>query len=378
MTINDLRQWKEKGNIIILYCAGLHGIEFKKILNILDIDVDFFCDNNCKKINSYIDNVKCISPQMVHLYNNYCIIICTGIENYEKMYIKAKNQLLLNIIDFRKIFDSIISDINMMKIVIEKRYKWIAADLFYTNIERKVYDKIEPIKINKNRIAVYTSCFGKYDDIILPKYFSDNIDYYFISDEVPSLNSSYNWIDAKKIIPANIISPIKRNRYIKMHPDIIFPQYKYSIYVDANIEIKGDLSTFICRSRSGICVFLHSRRDCLYYEAMTIVNYKRIVPEDAILQISKYLKEGMPLHYGLTEMPVIVREHNNPLCKKIMKEWWIEFQNGSQRDQLSFTYVLWKNGLTLNDLAILGSNVRSSDKLKFHKHHKDSISVKNE
>ena len=42
MTINDLRQWKEKGNIIILYCAGLHGIEFKKILNILDIDVDFF------------------------------------------------------------------------------------------------------------------------------------------------------------------------------------------------------------------------------------------------------------------------------------------------------------------------------------------------
>ena len=73
-----------------------------------------------------------------------------------------------------------------------------------------------------------------------------------------------------------------------------------------------------------------------------MANYKRVKKYELLTQINRYLNEGFPLHYGMTEMPVIARFHNEPLCKKIMEEWWEEFNHTALRDQLSFMYVMWK------------------------------------
>ena len=85
----------------------------------------------------------------------------------------------------------------------------------------------------------------------------------------------------------------------------------------------------------------------------------------------------MPIHYGLGEMPIIAREHLKKECVSIMETWWEEFENESQRDQLSFTYAMWKNGYKITDLGCLGYDVRNSDDIIFYDHIKESIYIKN-
>ena len=41
-----------------------------------------------------------------------------------------------------------------------------------------------------------------------------------------------------------------------------------------------------------------------------------------------------------------------PTIKKIMNEWWSFILNYSKRDQLSCSYVLWKNGIKIEDISI--------------------------
>ena len=59
----------------------------------------------------------------------------------------------------------------------------------------------------------------------------------------------------------------------------------------------------------------------------------------------------MPHNYGLLETCVIARKHNLDICKKVMNDWWNEFMHTPRRDQLSLTYVLYKNGITVDEVA---------------------------
>lgn len=378
MSLCKLKKWKANNKKIALYCAGLHGRELKKILDYCGIEADCFLDNDTKKNRKVIDGLTCYAPEYISYNPEYISIICVGIELYSQMHEKAVKQHIINILDFRLVLDEVIKDKEILAGILNMRFQANPADLFYTNIKSDNHKGIDRVSLEGERVAIYTASFGNYDDLHIPEIQPDNVDYYYISDRKPEQTGIFKWINAGNIISDRIESPIKRNRYLKMHPDVIFPEYKYSIYIDSNIQIKRDITPFICISNSGISVFKHLRRDCLYYEAMTIVNYRRVVPEDVIHQMWKYLDEGMPLHFGLTEMPVIAREHNNPLCKKIMETWWNEFDNESQRDQLSFMYAVWKNGMTIADLAILGNDVRNNESLIFNEHISDSINVRNE
>ena len=375
--ISELKNWVLQGNKIAIYCAGLHGGIFCRLLKKLEIEINVFIDNDVNKIGKKIDGISCVSPQEIN--NTYKIIICTGIEKYRSVVDQAISQGLTNIIDFRGVIDALILNHkeDYLDLLIQQYYE-LPADPFYTYEGELNNDEYNSIMCKNGKIAVYTSIFGSYDNLYEPLVFPDNIDYYYISDERPQNIKSHCWIDAKTIIPSDIHSPIKRNRYIKMHPHLIFPNYKYSIYVDANVRILKDLTILIRKSKSGISVFQHPKRDCLYYEALTIVNHKRVDPVDVVKQINRYFIEGMPIHFGLPELPFLAREHKKKLCVSIMETWWKEFDTGAQRDQLSFPYALWKNKVSLQDVALLGNCVRSSEHLHFYEHYSESKRIKND
>lgn len=376
MNIAQLKQWKNE-NKIAIYCAGTHGREIKKLLKFCGVEIDYFLDNNKNLQGKMIDGVICYKPTYIEGKNNCITLIAAGLEKYEEIYRMAKKQGILNIIDFRLVLDDLIIHNDLYTKLMYIRSNSVEADLFYT----KVFTKNENInrkKIKEKKIAVYTANFGNYDKIFVPEVVPENVDYYYFSDAKPLKLKRYIWRDAKKYIPDAVISPIKRNRYLKMHPDELFPEYEYSIYLDSNIKIIGDITDFFGTSKSGISVFKHNRRDCLFYEAMTIVNYKRAIPQDVVIQMNRYLEEGMPLHFGLMEMPIIAREHKNKYCKKIMNLWWEEFNKGAQRDQLSFMYSVWKNGMTIDDIAILGDDVRMENSITIYNHIKQSKYIANE
>ena len=61
-------------------------------------------------------------------------------------------------------------------------------------------------------------------------------------------------------------------------------------------------------------------------------------------------------------------------CTGIFEQWWFMIENYSKRDQLSFSYVLWKNNIPVSKISI--PNVRTDLKNYAIYSHNNSGSVK--
>lgn len=221
------------------------------------------------------------------------------------------------------------------------------------------------------KIVVYTCITGNYDTLKDPFIINKNIDYIAFSDDL-QLSQNTKW----KIynIPDNIknMDNILINRYIKMHPHILFPNYDYSIYLDGNVEIISDLSNLISATynmKSGIAMHRHQLRDCIYDEVKACKILKKGNYKKMDKQITKYKIEGFPKKFGMLEATVIVSNLKNINTAKIMEKWWKEFKNSeSMRDQIALHYVIWKLGYTLDDFGNLGNNVYMNPKFRIKIH----------
>ncbi|MCI9220662.1 MAG: DUF616 domain-containing protein [Lachnospiraceae bacterium] len=382
--LDRIRSRQKNGRKLIIYCAGLHGQLFFEVLKVCGISIDFFCDSDSDKWGKTIrDDIVCISPG--ELKKNDCMgFICVGKACYEEVLESIQRERLFEVIEISAVIDDLIlNDRELYFSVLRNHGKQKAADLFYDlhpNGKKAETNATEKdLAGSPKRTAVYTAVFGGYDSACFPQFVNREMDYFYVSDEKPKdLPEYYHWVDAREIIPNYITSPIKRNRYVKMHPHLFLGAYAYSVYMDGNILIKDDISSFLRESRTGISVFMHPMRECIYYEALSIVNFKRVNADDVCRQMNRYFAEGMPYRYGLAEMPVIAREHMKTECIDVMETWWDEFDSESQRDQLSFMYALWKNNFTLDDLESLGEDVRKCSRIEFCSHVKESRNVKNQ
>lgn len=207
------------------------------------------------------------------------------------------------------------------------------------------------------KVAVYTCIFGNYDSVKKINCKSKFCDYWVITDQLVDDGSGWKILNVDFPEDVKDATPAIKNRYCKMHPHILFPEYDFSIYIDGSIQPDADIFPLI--GRLGNCfigMYDHFQRDCIYEEAKTVVRVNKENSNIVEKQVEKYKEEGFPEHYGLTACGIIARKHNDPLCIKIMDEWWNIFLNYSKRDQLGFMYVMWKNGLKREDIATLGYN----------------------
>lgn len=194
------------------------------------------------------------------------------------------------------------------------------------------------------KLIVYTCVTGGYDTLNNPCFVTPNCKYVCFTDN-PSLKSDI-WETRQIPAMALQLDNIRKNRYVKLHPHLLFPEYECSIYIDGNISITGDVNTFIttCNlERCSIVIPKHPWRNCIYEEAQECIKRGKDIPEHIMPQIQRYKNEGFPDKYGLTQNNIIVRRHNDEACVRIMEEWWSELLTGSYRDQLSLMYVLWKH-----------------------------------
>ena len=104
--------------------------------------------------------------------------------------------------------------------------------------------------------------------------------------------------------------------------------------------------------------------------ALDISKYKNteIQLKKADLQMERYKAEGFSTGWGLFECNLILRMHNEQLCKDAMDTWWEEYLNGEKRDQMCFAYALWKNGMQFEDVCCFGKNIRHNSRLKLREH----------
>jgi len=202
--------------------------------------------------------------------------------------------------------------------------------------------------LNKDRVIVYTAIFGGYDEVQEPTFYNRNVDYVMFTDR--DIKSTI-WNVIK--VPAIYEDPTRNARKYKILPHRWFPNYKYSIWVDGNMIVRGDVDDIITTylEESDIAVFDHSQnkldpRNCVYDEANTILylgqlngNYKDD-PRLIMKQMEKYKADHYPENNSLVVSMVVVRRHNQ--CKNAMEKWWEELKYNSKRDQLSFNYSMWK------------------------------------
>lgn len=248
----------------------------------------------------------------------------------------------------------------------------IAKKYTVTNGHHPSIKYLSDCSYKKPKIAIYTCVIGNYDNVQRPLVTFDNVDFFLLTDNPDLYKNNYDdWQIIR--LPNNILrmGNILANRYVKLHPHEFFSSYEYTIYMDGNIRVVGDVRQFIlqCSEKTGVAMHFHRERDCIYQEANVCCMLRRGNAEYIKKQMIRYKKDGFPEHFGMNEATIIVSDINNEVSKNLEDSWWNEFiKSHSLRDQLAWPYVLWKQGFCIDDVGFLGNNIYQNYKLEIVKH----------
>lgn len=219
--------------------------------------------------------------------------------------------------------------------------------------------------MEKNKKVVYTCITGGYDGLITPSYITSGFDYVCFTDD-ETLTSEI-WDIRPLPNETEGLSQVKKQRYVKLTPHKHLSEYDISVWVDGNVDVKGDLNKFLEETLKDDCsvyVPQHPTRNCIYDEASAVIRMRKDKQENVKPQIDRYKTEGFPKKYGLLQSNIMIRKHNEKDCIRLMETWFEELKDGSHRDQLSFNYACWKN----DDVKIiyLDKNIWKSNWFKWN------------
>lgn len=196
-----------------------------------------------------------------------------------------------------------------------------------------------------SKMVIYTCLTGGYDALLIPDFINSECDYICFTDDKGLIAKGY--FGPWKIEPLHFseLNNSKNNRWHKMHPHLLFPDYQNSLYIDSNVNFRtGKVFEYIrsVPKKCFIAVPRHACRDCIYEEADFVVSHNIDTAENVNPLIEKYHNENFPEHFGMGENNVIFRRHHNSRCVQLMEEWWDIFNRYSKRDQLTLFYLFWK------------------------------------
>jgi hypothetical protein len=204
------------------------------------------------------------------------------------------------------------------------------------------------------RMVVYTAVFGDYDDLFVPSLEQvSHCDFVAFTDQ-PSVPSPWRRGRVDYVNPDNA----RRNRFHKLLPHRLFPEYEWSLYLDANIELRSDPIAFLNRYRDlgpAFFLFSHPARRTVAEELGACLTKRKDDPLLMMRQVSRYLESGFRNSFPLTENNVLLRRHNDPALAALNEAWWEEVKSNSGRDQLSLPFVLERAGY--RDVALFGNEI---------------------
>ncbi|GAB6268722.1 MAG: hypothetical protein STSR0002_14640 [Smithella sp.] len=209
-------------------------------------------------------------------------------------------------------------------------------------------------KNNNKKGVVYTCITGGYDALVKHTFVDHNWDYVCFTDDLSIGNiDNYSW----QIRPLRFdkLDNTRNQRWHKIHPHILFPEYEKSIWLDANINILNeDVFADIDKAIDESCLISiapHPERNCIYDELIVCAALGK--DDEGVMrkQVDLIRSAGFPEKNGLFETNIMYRDHHNYQVIEIMNDWWWWIENFSRRDQLSLSYVLWQHKLKVKPLA---------------------------
>ncbi len=215
--------------------------------------------------------------------------------------------------------------------------------------------------------VVYTCITGDYDEPIIHKFVNPDYDYVcFTDNDKLVLPKKSPW--QIRPLAYDKSDNIRNARWHKSHPHILFPEYEISLYVDAKIDmLTPKFFTEFENSDRGLMTMTHPKRNCIFQECDAVLKYN-LDTISSVNHTRKFLEsEKMPRDFGFAETGLMFRRHNKPEIIALDEDWWNMVKNYSYRDQLSFTYILWKNGISPKDVLIPNERAKPVN-YKFHGH----------
>lgn len=221
---------------------------------------------------------------------------------------------------------------------------------FSKNVYKVSEDQIKSyLQFSENRTTnkvVYTCITNDYDDlnqIVGYTYIDNSWDYVCFTDNAKLINQKQFGIWKIRPLYNNSLDAVRGNRFHKILPHIVLPEYSQSLYVDANINITTPyIFEQIEKLGAKIILPTHFCSNCLYQESQWI-QQKGLDKIDDLIKLIR--NDGFPENYGFCENNIIFRQHKDPQIIEMMNLWWDFVKNYCRRDQASFMYVLWKNGI---------------------------------
>lgn len=213
-------------------------------------------------------------------------------------------------------------------------------------------------------VIVASAIFGNYDIIQHPKNISEiarkNVPFImFIDEETEAYMKNSSALDSNKrvglwriVVVRNIpYTDARRNGKVpKLLLHRIFPNVRYSIWIDAKLKLVVDpyqiLERFLWRQNATFAISRHYRRFDVFDEAEANKAAGKYNNASIDYQVDFYKNEGLtpyseaklPITSDVPEGCVIIKEHI-PITNLFTCLWFNEVDRFTSRDQLSFSTV---------------------------------------
>lgn len=183
-------------------------------------------------------------------------------------------------------------------------------------------------------IVVYTAVFAAYDYVPRPRWAGDGVDFICFTDDESAHLVREPW--RKILIERGTAAPSMMNRQLKIlgHPEL--QKYDASMYIDANIALRGDPRSFVryALQECPMAVPAHPERNCVYDEAEACVTLGKLERStlDAYLEALDQMQ--YPRNQGLGDNSIVIRRLADPAVQGLCSAWWRAVVAGPPRDQL--------------------------------------------
>ncbi|KNA09280.1 hypothetical protein SOVF_155140 [Spinacia oleracea] len=215
-----------------------------------------------------------------------------------------------------------------------------------------------------NGIIVASAIFGNYDILQQPKNTSEdakkNVCFFmFLDEETEAAMKNASVLDGSNkaglwriVVVHNLpyTDPRRNGKIPKLLLHRLFPNARYSIWVDGKLELVEDpyriLERFLWRQNATFAISRHYKRFDVFEEAEANKAAAKYDNASIDFQIDFYKKEGLT-PYSLAKLPitsdvpegcVILREHV-PISDLFSCLWFHEVDRFTSRDQISFSTV---------------------------------------
>ncbi len=198
-------------------------------------------------------------------------------------------------------------------------------------------------------VVVYTAVTSRYDLVLPPARQSAPL-VFGLFDDAGTEVRGWQRVPFRRSFDCDITT----NRFHKFFAHELFPDAEYSIYLDGNIGVVGDLVPLLdefIASKCAMGLFRHRDRSTVGEELSACLRMSKFDAADLQLykkQIQHYRAERMPENQPLNDNGVLFRWHSHPMLATAMDQWWEQFLAFTKRDQISLPYVLWKTSLPIN------------------------------